>query len=61
MDTETPRTDKETSRIQCDLNSMKLEDWNAAFHEMKSHAETLERDLNEMEKDRDYWCDRVSC
>lgn len=61
MDTETPRTGKETSRIQCDLSSMKLEDWNAAFHEMKSHAETLERELNEMEKDRDYWCDRVSC
>lgn len=49
MNTETPRTGKETSRIQCDLNSMKLDDWSAAFREMKSHAETLERELNEMQ------------
>ena len=45
MNTDTPRTDDEESRIQCDLSSMKLDDWNAAYHEMKEHAQKLEREL----------------
>ena len=44
MDTDTPRTDDEENRIQCDLSSMKLDDWNAAYHEMRNHARQLERD-----------------
>jgi hypothetical protein len=35
MNTDTPRTDDEESRIQCDLSSMKLAGWNAAYHETK--------------------------
>ena len=27
---------------------MKLDDWNAAYHEMKIHAQELERENNEM-------------
>jgi hypothetical protein len=42
MDTDTPRTDDEENRIQCDLSSMKLDDWNAAYHEMRNHARQLE-------------------
>ena len=45
MNTDTPRTDDEESRIQCDLSSMKLDGWNAAYHEMKEHAQELEREL----------------
>lgn len=45
MNTDTPRTDDKESRIQCDLSSMKLDDWNAAYHEMKEHAQELEREL----------------
>lgn len=48
MDTDTPRTDDEENRIQCDLGSMKLDDWNAAYHEMRNHARELEREINEM-------------
>jgi len=48
MDTDTPRTDDEENRIQCDLSSMRLDDWNAAYHEMKNHAQKLEREVNEM-------------
>jgi hypothetical protein len=48
MNTDTPRTDDEESRIQCDLSSMKLDDWGAAYHEMKEHAQELEREINEM-------------
>jgi hypothetical protein len=48
MNADTPRTDDEETRIQCDLSSMKLDDWNMAYHEMKSHAEELEREINEM-------------
>ena len=48
MDTDTPRTDDEENRIQCDLSSMRLDDWNAAYHEMKNHAQELEREVNEM-------------
>jgi len=48
MDSDTPRTDAEENRIQCDLSSMKLDDWNAAYHEMKNHARELERENNEM-------------
>ena len=48
MDSDTPRTDDEENRIQCDLSSMKLDDWNAAYHEMKIHAQELERENNEM-------------
>ena len=48
MNADTPRTDDEETRIQCDLSSMKLDDWNMAYHEMKSHAQELEREINEM-------------
>lgn len=59
--TGTPKTDTETNRIQSELGAMRLDDWNAAFHEMKRHAEKLEVELQEMKTDRDYLCDRISC
>ena len=32
---------------------MKLDDWNAAYHEMKEHAQKLEREIAAMTKQRD--------
>jgi hypothetical protein len=53
MNTDTPRTDDEESRIQCDLSSMKLAGWNAAYHEMKEHAQKLEGELTAVTEQRD--------
>jgi len=53
MNTDTPRTDDKESRIQCDLSSMKLDDWNAAYHEMKEHAQELEGELTTVTEQRD--------
>jgi len=58
---ETPRTNAEVNQIQIDLSSMKLDDWNAAFHRMREHAEKLEIELQEAKEDAEYAWSRVSC
>jgi aryl carrier-like protein len=47
---DTPRTDDEENRIQSGLNSMRLDDWNDAYHEMKKHAQELEREIIDMQE-----------
>ena len=59
MNTDTPRTDDKESRIQCDLSSMKLDGWNAAYHEMKEHAQELERELTAVTEQRDRLADAL--
>ena len=47
----TPRTDKKANSISDDLSSFKIGDWHAAYTTMRIHAEQLEVELREMQKE----------
>jgi len=58
---ETPRTDKKANEILRDVERMKLDGWNAAYHEMRRHAEKLEYELASMTENYQEELENRSC
>ena len=56
----TPKTNEKANEILRDVERMKFDGWNDAYHEMRRHAEILEEELASMTEDRDYYADRMS-